>query len=234
MRWIILVFLALFKVALFAQDMPETPRSKQAIMNNTSQLESALSVKALELGSPIFIRIFKEEMELEVWVQKDDAFELFKSYEICYYSGGLGTKTKEGDGKSPEGFYFIDKNRLNPWSSYHLSFNLGYPNAYERTKSYTGNYLMIHGACVSIGCYAMTDKNMEEIYTLGHKAIENDQSFFRVHIFPFRMTATNMAKYADDPSILFWENLKEGYDWFEEFKTPPNVTVSGGKYAFGR
>lgn len=234
MRFAITLILFFLHLTLAGQSLPETSRSKRAILKNTPQLEKELSAKALKLGAPIFIRIFKEEMELEVWVQKDQKFQLFKSYEICYYSGGLGTKTKQGDGKSPEGFYFINRDRLNPWSSYHLSFNLGYPNAYERAKGYTGNYLMIHGACVSIGCYAMTDEVIEALYTLGHKALENGQAFFRVHIFPFRMTDQNMNRYRNHSSVDFWKNLKAGYDWFEKKRVPPNVVVRSGEYVFKR
>ncbi len=231
MRFIIVLLGCLLHSLAFAQ-LPETPRSKRAIQQKTPELEQALSAKGLKLGAPIFIRIFKEEMQLEVWIQNGEQFELFKTYEICYYSGGLGTKTKQGDGKSPEGFYFINRHRLNPWSSYHLSFNLGYPNAYERAKGYTGDYLMIHGACVSIGCYAMTNEVIEELYTLGHKALEGGQTFFRVHIFPFKMTDRNINGHSGHPSIDFWKNLKAGYDWFEKYLTPPNVMVRDGEYVF--
>lgn len=188
----------------------------------------------MELGDPVFMRIFKETNELEVWIkpQSSDKFELFKTYEICYYSGDLGPKTKQGDGQSPEGFYFVNANRFNPWSDFHLSLNMGYPNSYDRAKGYTGNYLMIHGSCVSIGCYAMKDEGIEEIYTLAHKAVENGQKFFRVHSFPFRMTGAAMAKQENHKWIGFWRNLKTGYDWFEEKKTPPNVNVRDGRYVF--
>ncbi|GAB5525870.1 MAG: murein L,D-transpeptidase [Roseivirga sp.] len=188
----------------------------------------------MALGDPIFIRIFKETNELEVWIKTENSeqFKLFKTYEICYYSGEPGPKTKQGDGQSPEGFYFINAGRFNPWSSFHLSLNMGYPNSYERAKGYTGNYLMIHGSCVSIGCYAMTDDGMEEIYTLAHKAVENGQKFFRVHAFPFRMTAEAMNRNANHKWVSFWENLKTGYDWFEESRIPPNVTLKKGLYSF--
>jgi murein L,D-transpeptidase YafK len=109
---------------------------------------------------------------------------------------------------------------------------MGYPNAYDRSKGYTGDYLMIHGSCVSIGCYAMTDAGIEEIYTLAYKAVEGGQSFFRVHAFPFRMTEEAMANNADHAWLNFWQNLKQGYDWFQKHKTPPNVTVLNGEYVF--
>ena len=231
-RITLLLILSLWTGGLLAQDMPESQRGNRAIAAKAPLLETALAEKELTLGSPIFLRIFKEEKELEVWVKKGDTFSLFKTYPICYYSGKLGPKTKQGDLQSPEGFYFVTPQRLNPWSSFHLSMNMGYPNAYDRAKGYTGNYLMIHGDCVSIGCYAMTDEAIEEIYTLAHKALENGQGYFRVHSFPFRMTSTKMAAVAAKPWFEFWSNLKQGYDWFEEKKLPPNVTVAQGRYQF--
>ncbi len=234
MRVLICLLFLCTSLLTFGQNLPSTPRSKKAIRENTPALREALASKNMALGNPIFLRIFKETNELEVWIQPEnsDTFRLFKTYEICYYSGNLGPKTKQGDGQSPEGFYFINTNRFNPWSSFHLSLNMGYPNAYDRAHGYTGNYLMIHGSCVSIGCYAMRDEGIEEIYTLAHKAVENGQQFFRVHSFPFRMTEEAMAKQKNHKWIDFWQNLKAGYDWFEEKKTPPNVNVKSGEYTF--
>ena len=234
MKYSLLLLLCFYTSIGLAQKLPSSARSKKAIAANSSALQKALEVKGMTLGDPIFLRIFKESDELEVWVKPKDQekFSLFKTYEICHYSGELGPKTRQGDGQSPEGFYFINAGRFNPWSSFHLSLNMGYPNAYDRGKQYTGDYLMIHGNCVSIGCYAMTDEGIEEIYTLAHKAVESGQSYFRVHSFPFRMTKTKMAGHVDHKWYPFWQNLKTGYDWFEEKGTPPNVEVVKGKYAF--
>ena len=234
MKHILSLFFLSIGLSLIAQEPASTARSRKAIADNEAQLSEALAKKGIQLGDPIFIRIFKESSELEVWIKPEDEsrFKLFKTYEICDFSGELGPKTKQGDGQSPEGFYFVNAKRFNPWSSYHLSLNMGYPNAYDRGKNYTGDYLMIHGNCVSIGCYAMTDAGIEEIYTIAHKAIANGQQFFRVHSFPFRMTSQKMEANANHEWIAFWQNLKTGYDWFEEKKTPPNVEVSQGKYVF--
>lgn len=234
MRISLVICLLFCVVVSYSQSLPSSARSSRAIEDVTPDLRNALAVKGMTLGDPIFIRIFKESNELEVWVKPEDSdeFELFKNYEICYYSGELGPKTRQGDGQSPEGFYFINAGRLNPWSSFHLSLNMGYPNSYDRTKGYTGNYLMIHGSCVSIGCYAMKDEGIEEIYTLAHKALEHGQTFFRVHSFPFRMTTAAMDRNANHKWIDFWQNLKTGYDWFEEKKTPPNVNVRNERYVF--
>lgn len=230
----IYILLLCLTFSAFGQEPASSARSKKAITENTLPLQTELAAKNMQLGDPVYLRIFKQTNELELWVKPENSseFKLFKTYEICYYSGELGPKTKQGDGQSPEGFYFINAGRFNPWSSFHLSLNMGYPNTYDRAKSYTGDYLMIHGSCVSIGCYAMTDSGIEEIYTLANKAIENGQNFFRVHAFPFRMTDKVMIQYADHKWIGFWQNLKTGYDWFEEKKTPPNVQAKSGLYTF--
>ena len=228
---LVLAVLALPGTAVSA-DIPSSIRSKNAIAKIKPKLETELKKVGLTFGSPVYMRIFKESDELELWVQKAGKFELFKTYKICYFSGNLGPKQQLGDGQSPEGFYFVKPNQLNPYSQFHLSFNVGYPNAYDRSHGRTGSALMVHGNCVSIGCYAMTDAKIEEIYALADAALRNGQSFFRVHIFPFRMTGNNMEKHKHSRWHDFWKNLKEGYDIFETEKIPPNVIVRNKRYAF--
>jgi murein L,D-transpeptidase YafK len=204
--------------------IPSSNRSRSVIARVEPELKEEFEKKKMQYGSPIFIRIFKESRELEIWVKTENQFNLFKTYEICTYgTGTLGPKTRQGDGQAPEGFYFITSQRLNPSSDFHLSFNLGYPNSYDRINKRTGGNLMVHGSCVSIGCYAMTDAGIEEIYTIAVAAFRNGQKFFRVHIFPFRMDSENMETYKQSEWIEFWKNLKEGYDFFEKHKIPPNV-----------
>jgi len=137
--------------------IPRSEISRAAYQRLAPQLEQAMQQKGLQLGQPIFMRIFKEENELEVWVKKELTYELFETYSICRYSGTLGPKLKEGDQQSPEGFYTVSTTALNPWSSFHLSFNLGYPNEYDRLHKRTGGALMVHGKCESVGCFAMSD-----------------------------------------------------------------------------
>ena len=213
--------------------IPSSQRATKAIERNKPILTELLEERGLNVGSPVFIRIFKEESELEVWLQGNDlTYTLFKTYPICTFSGELGPKQKEGDMQSPEGFYFVNAKRLNPWSQYHLSFNLGYPNRFDRQHGRTGSALMVHGECVSIGCYAMTNPGIEEIYTLVHAALADNQPYFRVHAFPFRMTEQNMLRHQSSEWLKFWQNLKQGYDWFENNKRPPNVEVSAKTYIF--
>jgi len=218
-----------------AQTVPSSSRSREAIARVSPDLKKELSDKGFSWGAPIYIRIFKKPKQLEVWLKKEAQFQLFKTYGICTYgwAGRLGPKVRQGDGQAPEGFYFVTPKQMNPLSSYHLSFNLGYPNAYDRAHKRTGGALMVHGRCVSIGCYAMTDKRIEEIYTLADAAFRNGQPFFRVHIFPFPMIDDNMEKYRHSEWIDFWRNLKEGYDFFENNgNKPPNVLVKDMRYVF--
>jgi murein L,D-transpeptidase YafK len=193
-------------------------------------LDERLALLSAKVGDPVFIRIFKEESILEVWIRPGEAYQHLKDYHICAYSGTLGPKLQEGDRQSPEGFYKVKKYQLNPNSKYHLSFNLGFPNAYDRAHERTGSFLMVHGNCVSDGCYAMTDEKIEEIYALVEGALQKKQKYVQVHAFPFRMTDTAMALYSESKWYDFWTNLKEGYDYFEAEKLPPHVKVEEKLY----
>ncbi len=228
------IFTALHPVLHANNPTPSSPRSRQAIERVKPDLEAQLETKGLQWGSAAFIRVFKKEKKLEVWLKSDDSFVLFKTYDICSYgTGGLGPKLKEGDQMAPEGFYFVTPNQLNPSSNFHLAFNIGYPNAFDRYHGRSGSFIMVHGRCSSIGCFAMQDDPMEEIYALVDAALKNGQPFFRIHIFPFRMNAWNMFRYRSNPNYSFWENLREGYLFFEENKNkPPNVKVRNGRYVF--
>ncbi len=193
-------------------------------------LEKRLTDLNASMGDPVYIRIFKEASLLEVWIRSGAEYKLLKNYFICAYSGALGPKEKEGDKQAPEGFYKVRKEYLNPNSKFHLSFNLGYPNAYDKAHKRTGSFLMVHGNCVSIGCYAMTDKKIEEIYALVESALKKGEKFVPVHIYPFKMTEKNMAEYSQSKWFDFWMNLKEGYDYFEAEKLPPVIKVENKKY----
>ncbi|MEP3431372.1 MAG: murein L,D-transpeptidase family protein [Roseibium sp.] len=183
--------------------------------------------------SPIMIRIFKEESELEVWKKtRSGKFKILEEFEICKWSGGLGPKFKEGDRQAPEGFYEITPALMNPNSSYHLAFNLGYPNKYDRSHGRTGSHLMVHGACSSRGCYAMTDEQVQDIYALARDSFKGGQRSFQVQAYPFRMTAENMARHRNSEHIEFWNMLKNGYDHFEVTKAPPKIDVCEQKYVF--
>jgi murein L,D-transpeptidase YafK len=218
--------------ALAANTFASSTRSSEVAGRISPSLQQALQDKNLKLGAPVLMRIFKETSELEVWLQAGKQFKLFKTYKICYFSGKLGPKTKEGDLQSPEGFYSVTSQQLNPNSRFHLAFNLGYPNAYDRAYQRTGDALMVHGNCVSIGCYAMTDKQIEEIYTIAAAALNAGQASFQVQALPFHLTHHNLALHQDAQWLTFWQNLKVGYDAFEKTKMPPKVSVKNKQYVF--
>ncbi len=187
----------------------------------------------MEKESPILVRIFKQEAELEVWKEdKSGGFALLKTYPICRWSGELGPKVKEGDRQAPEGFYTITPGLMNPNSNYYLAINMGFPNAYDRANGRTGAFLMIHGDCSSRGCYAMTDEQISEIYALARESFFGGQRSFQIQAYPFRMTPANMAKHRNSPHMPFWKMLKQGYDHFELTKQEPKVDVCEKRYVF--
>jgi len=201
----------------------------------SSKVKAEMAARKMKPESPVLVRIFKQESELEVWkVDASGRYALFKTYPMCRWSGKLGPKTRIGDRQAPEGFYHVSAGMLNPNSQYYVSFNLGYPNRLESALGYTGEALMVHGACSSSGCYAMTDQGVGEIYAIVQKALEGGQERFQVQAYPFRMTTDNMAKHKGDPNMPFWRTLKEGYDAFAFTKRQPKVSVCSGRYVFNK
>jgi murein L,D-transpeptidase YafK len=205
----------------------------RAMQPLSSETVSLLEKKDMPKESPILVRIFKEEAEMEIWKQNASGrFALLKTYPICRWSGELGPKIKEGDRQAPEGFYTITPGQMNPNSNYYLSFNIGFPNAYDRANERTGAFLMVHGDCSSSGCYAMTDQQMGEIYALGRESFFGGQKSFQVQAYPFRMTALNLARHRDNPAMPFWRMIKEGSDHFEVSGQEPKVDVCEKRYVF--
>ncbi len=197
----------------------------------SAQTRALLAEKGMREDAPILIRIFKAESTLEIWKQKDDGhFYFFKSYPICDYSGTLGPKLVQGDRQAPEGFYMVSESQMNPLSHYHLAFNIGFPNAYDRSYGRTGDDIMVHGDCRSAGCYAMTDGVIQEIYVLARDALQGGQTAFQIQAYPFRMTAANMAAHRSSKWYGFWQNLKQGYDYFDETRLPVPVQVCNHTY----
>ena len=196
-------------------------------------LLAEMEKKNMAKESPILVRLFKEEAELEVWKQdRTGRYALLKTYPICRWSGDLGPKVKEGDRQAPEGFYAITPGLMNPNSQYYLAFNLGYPNAYDRSWDRTGAHLMVHGDCSSRGCYAMTDEQISEIFAMGRESFFAGQSSFQVQAYPFRMTPPNLAKHRNSPHYAFWKMLKQGNDNFEVTRMEPKVDVCERRYVF--
>lgn len=194
-----------------------------------------MSAKGMSKDDPILIRAYKKESELEIWKRGSSGkYALLKTYPVCRWSGQLGPKTREGDRQVPEGFYTVTPAQMNPNSAYYLSFDTGYPNAYDRSLGRSGGDIMVHGSCSSRGCFAMTDQSIAEIYAIAREAFASGQRSFQFQSYPFRMTAQNLAKHRLDPNIAFWKNLKEGADTFEITKEEVQVTVANHRYQFGR
>jgi murein L,D-transpeptidase YafK len=184
-------------------------------------------------GEGTMIRVFKESSELELWKRTASGdYRLFKTYEICAWSGDLGPKIFEGDRQAPEGFYSVTPGLLNPNSNYYLAFNTGFPNKFDRAHGRTGSHLMVHGDCSSRGCYSMTDEAIAEIYALVRESFAGGNTSVQLQLLPFRMTPENLARHASSPHMSFWKNLKEGYDRFEIAKRPPSWDVCDKQYVF--
>ncbi|MCI5119838.1 MAG: 2-dehydro-3-deoxyphosphooctonate aldolase [Candidatus Electrothrix sp. AUS4] len=211
---------------------PTTPKADQLMSEAEPRVRKELARKGMRLGQPVFMRIFKLSKQLEVWVYSRGEFRLFKNYPICNYSGYVGPKQAEGDWQSPEGFYTVSAAQMNPRSRFHLSFNIGYPNRYDSERKCTGSAIMVHGNCVSQGCFAMGNEQIEEIYLLAYQAFLNGQEEFSIHIFPFRMTRENMVKFRYSPWYDFWSNLAAGYNAFEQTRQVPTISTSRGRYVF--
>ncbi len=189
-----------------------------------------LAAKGFANGAAMLIRIFKAESELEVWMEKDGRYELFATYPICHWSGTLGPKQREGDKQTPEGFYTITSRQLHHVGRWPRSLNLGFPNAFDQAMGRSGSYILVHGGCSSVGCFAMTNPVIGEIYGLATAALRGGQRHIPAHVFPFRMTEKNLAKNAKSEWAGFWTNLKEGYDSFERTRQPPRVSVCENRY----
>ncbi|MCT4475384.1 MULTISPECIES: murein L,D-transpeptidase family protein [Bosea] len=230
-RFVVAVGLALSLVA--CQGVDESYRSTRDRTPIPPTTLSLMAEKGVSASDPILMRSYKKESEVEIWKRKPDGqYTLLKTYPMCRWSGQLGPKIREGDRQAPEGFYDVTPGAMNPNSSLFLSFNLGYPNAYDRSHGRTGSHLMVHGTCSSRGCFAMTDEAIAEVYAVAREAFAGGQRTFQFQSYPFRMTAENLAKHRSDPHIAFWKNLKEGSDRFEVAKREPVWTVVGGRYAF--
>lgn len=194
-----------------------------------------MAAKGTDAAAPILLRAFKKEAEIELWKRNASGrFVHIRTYPICRWSGQLGPKTREGDRQTPEGFYSVAKTQMNPNSRYYLSFDIGYPNALDRSLGYTGSAVMVHGICSSMGCYAMTNAVAGELFAVAREAFAGGQAAFQFQSFPFRMTAANMARHRGDPNIAFWRQLKDGSDRFEATGQEVETVVGPGRYLFAR
>ena len=199
-----------------------------------ANLEQRLAAKQVKAGDQLFIRIFKAESELEIWMKRGPKFVLLDIYPMCHWSGTLGPKVNEGDKQSPEGFYAVGRKQLHLFGRHPRSLDLGFPNSLDQVHNRTGSFILIHGGCSSVGCFAMTNTVTAEVYDLTEKALKAGQDRVHVHVFPFRMTDSNLAAYQNNPWIGFWRNLKQGYDAFEQTRLPPRISICGKAYGVQR
>lgn len=198
------------------------------------RLRADLLAEGFVLGDEAHVRIFKREKRLDLWLRRGGGrYALFRSYDICAFSGELGPKLREGDRQAPEGFYRVGRSQLNPNSRHHLAFNLGFPNEFDRQLGRTGSALMVHGGCSSIGCYAITDQSVDQVYAVMEAALAHGQDAVDVHAFPFALTEAALAAESTSSWHPFWRNLKRGFDLFELAGTPPKVAARRGEYRFG-
>ena len=217
------------------------PRPSEALKKKEDTLRRQFELKNLSWPAKyIYIRSFKYDSQLEVWVKNDlkEQFQLFKTYKVCVLAGTLGPKRMEGDYQVPEGFYYI--NEFNPKSSFYLSLGINYPNASDVVLSDSlrpGSAIYIHGACVTVGCIPLTDQYIDELYILAAHAKNQGQDFIPVHIFPVRFNVKKSVNYLDnltkdDPALKkFTERLEEAFDYFDKFKQVPIVMIGDkGEY----
>ena len=226
--------LAVLGASLSACNDPHNMANARAWKPIPSDTLALMANKGTDAHEPVLIRTYKKEAEFEIWKRRkaDGKYTLLKTYPMCRWSGQLGPKVREGDRQVPEGFYAISPGQMNPNSNYYLSFNVGYPNAYDRALGRTGGMIMVHGDCSSAGCFSMTDNQIAEIYAIAREGFGGGQREIQLQSYPFRMTAENLAKHRLDPNMAFWKQLKEGSDHFEVTKLEPKVNVCGRRYVF--
>ena len=214
----LLLLLTLIILSVIVMGIAPAQTTGVRVLDARNNVQSAF---AEHFGKPVFIRIIKEDRDLELWVQESDkSWQILKSYHIFGMSGELGPKTAEGDEQAPEGFYRVYPHSMNPRSKFHLSFNIGYPNAYDRKLGRTGSFIMVHGDILSIGCFAMTDARIEEIYTMVNEAFKTGTQYVPVQVYPFRMTDERMLKEQESEHFEFWQHLLPGWQHTETSCSP--------------
>ena len=223
--------LLLALMALTAPASAETETSPPAGKPLSAATLAFLELKGIAAEAPAYIRVFKEESEFEIWKARPGGrFVHVKTYPICTWSGTLGPKTTQGDHMAPEGFYSIGSGGMKPDSTYHLALNIGYPNALDRALGRSGAFIMVHGDCKSVGCFAMTNEKIEEIYAFVREALDGGQERVPVHVFPFRMTAANLKRPASHVAAPTWGPLMEAYNDFWKAQIPPRVAMCSKRY----
>jgi murein L,D-transpeptidase YafK len=196
------------------------------------ELSKAFEEKGLKLGSPVFIRAYKQTSEMELWVEKGARYVIFKTYGICRWSGGLGPKYYEGDRQSPEGLYRITSADLIINARWDRAMNINYPNSFDVMNGRTGSSILIHGKCGSIGCFAIQDQNVEEVYAAVRAALEGGQAYIPVLSLPFRFAGLAPSKEDTRQMSEFWADLRRADLLFDRDRLPPSAWICDGRYYF--
>ena len=215
----------------FVSQQKKNARVKTAYSEKEAIVKKLFSEQNInDFKFDIYIRVFKQEKTLELWAKSKNnkTYSHITDYKICSSSGELGPKRSQGDGQTPEGFYYI--NRFNPYSNYYLSLGLNYPNQADLKvigSGTPGGDIFIHGNCVTIGCVPITDDKIKELYLIAIEAKSHGQDKIPVHVFPCKMTDDKMEELKKSYSNLnlFWESIKPLYNQFEKNKTIPSYTV---------
>jgi len=226
----LLASLVLLLLTACTHTVPDQPRSTyRSSAPQSAWMFSRTNDAGVATNAPVLLRIFKAEHELELWKQKGNSYVLVATFEICKFSGELGPKKREGDRQAPEGFYEVKPYQMNPGSREWLSFDTGYPNQFDRYHRRSGSALMVHGGCSSIGCYAIKDGPMQDLYAVMRDAFQAGQSSIQLQIYPRRMGfgADLSGEHAD-----FWQQLRAGYQIFEQTHMPVDVKIINGRYYF--
>jgi hypothetical protein len=202
-------------------------RAEAAVVHKQAEVERMFADAGVAFPpKELLWRVFKDKHHLEVWANdtKGAPMKKIATYRACAMSGDLGPKHREGDRQVPEGFYRIEY--FFPDSAFHLAAKVSYPNALDRATGdpVPGGDIMIHGGCASIGCIALTDERIEELWVIGSSVIYKGEPI-HVHIFPSRDMDALIEDDAWAKNRAFWENLREGFQAFEADKRLPNIRI---------
>jgi len=225
----------------FLKNQLEFKRVKDAYNSyNESVTQKLKSLKIESSKLELLLIAYKTEKRLEIYVgNSGQKMAHFKTYKVCAQSGNIGPKNQSGDNQTPEGFYYI--NRFNPSSNFHLSLGLNYPNQADKIRSNAadlGGDIFIHGNCVSIGCLAMTDKVIKEIYTLAILARNANQLKIPVIIAPFDFNLSENQNFEKNAALNqhssyfgLWTKINEGISTFQTTRQLPKFKIDqAGNY----
>ncbi len=229
---IILAACMLFVPTIAHAKGPDKSWRPESVAAREADLAQAYQARGLKLGSPVFLRVYKQTSEMELWVQQGARYVLYKTYGICRWSGGLGPKFYEGDRQSPEGLYRITTSDLIVNQRWDRAMNINYPNTFDRVNGRSGSSILIHGGCGSIGCFAIQNQNVEEVYGAVRAALHNGQAYIPVLALPFRFSALAPAKEDTLNMNVFWGDLRRADLLFERDKLPPIAWICDGRYYF--